>query len=99
MATATIKNTALPTPLSAPFATPTWDDWVAAMLDPINRVGSTDPLSRNFHWNLGVVGLPGRAGLNAGLSLDYNSGAVWTKTDRSYMGLTSTAVFHRPDFV
>ncbi|MEO6391201.1 MAG: hypothetical protein ABIP75_05060 [Pyrinomonadaceae bacterium] len=61
-----------------PYAEASYDDLVAGMLDPINRTGGTDPLSRNFHWGLGLVGLPGRAGLDAGLSLSYDS-LVWTK--------------------
>jgi YD repeat-containing protein len=67
-------------PAPAPdYAAPSWDDLVAALLDPINATGSTDPLSRNFHWSLGLAGLPGRAGLNAGLTLNYNS-LILTKT-------------------
>ncbi|HEX8500465.1 MAG TPA: S8 family serine peptidase [Pyrinomonadaceae bacterium] len=51
-----------------------------ARLDPDNRTGGqgVDPLSRNFNWSAPVVGLPGRAGLDLGLSLSYNS-LVWTK--------------------
>src|SRR5882672_12257860 len=41
--------------------------------------GSEDPLSRNFNWSLPLVGLSGRAGLDLGLSLAYNSLATWTK--------------------
>jgi YD repeat-containing protein len=36
-------------------------------------------LSRNFNWSLPLVGLSGRAGLDLGLSLSYNSLATWTK--------------------
>ena len=61
-----------------PYGTPSYDDWVAAMLDPINRTGGTDPLSRNFHWGVGLLGLPGRAGLDAGLPLSYDS-LIYTK--------------------
>ncbi len=51
-----------------------------ARLDPWNRVGGgDDPLSRNFNWNLPLVNLPGRAGLDLGLALSYNS-LVWTKS-------------------
>lgn len=50
-------------------------------LDPLNRTGGTgeDPLSRNFNWSVPLVSLPGRSGLDLGLSLSYNS-LVWTKT-------------------
>jgi len=50
-------------------------------LDPRNRTGGggEDPLSRNFNWSLPLVSLPGRAGMDLGLTLSYNS-LVWTKT-------------------
>lgn len=53
-----------------------------ARLDPLNRTGSgsEDPLSRNFNWSIPLVSLPGRAGLDLGLSLSYNSLATWTKS-------------------
>ncbi|HKS26263.1 MAG TPA: S8 family serine peptidase, partial [Pyrinomonadaceae bacterium] len=49
--------------------------------EPTNRTGQAgeDLLSRNYNWSLPIVGLPGRAGLNLGLSLTYNS-LVWTKS-------------------
>jgi hypothetical protein len=50
-----------------------------ARLDPANRVGEDDPLSGNFNWNLSILDLPGRGGLDLGLSLAYNS-LVWTKS-------------------
>jgi YD repeat-containing protein len=52
-----------------------------ARLDPMNRTGAEgeDPLSRNFNWSLPLVTLPGRAGLDLGLSLSYNSLATWLK--------------------
>ncbi len=52
-----------------------------ARLDPLNRTGGggEDPLSRNFNWSIPLVGLPGRAGLDLGLSLAYNSLATWTR--------------------
>jgi hypothetical protein len=55
-----------------------------AGLDPANRTGGggEDPLSRNFNWGVQLVGLPGRAGLDVGLSLSYNS-LVWTRTGTS----------------
>jgi YD repeat-containing protein len=50
-------------------------------LDPLNRTGGggEDPLSRNFNWSIPLVGLPGRSGLDLGLSLAYNSLATWTR--------------------
>ncbi len=52
----------------------------AARLDPNNRTGrpGEDMLSRNMNWGVQLVGLPGRSGLDLGLSLSYNS-LVWTK--------------------
>lgn len=51
-----------------------------ARLDPANRTGGEDedPLSRNFNWSVPLIELPGRSGLDLGLSLSYNS-LVWTK--------------------
>ena len=51
-----------------------------ARLDPINRIGQSgeDLFSGNCNWSLPLLGLPGRAGLDLGLSLSYNS-LVWTK--------------------
>ena len=50
-------------------------------LDPINSTGGVDenPFSRNYNWSVPLLDLPGRAGLNLGLSLSYNS-LVWTRT-------------------
>lgn len=47
---------------------------------PYNRTGSggEDLVSRNYNWSIPIVGLNGRAGLDLGLSLAYNS-LVWTK--------------------
>ena len=55
-----------------------------ARLDPRNRTGTggVDPLSNNFNWSLGLGGLKGR-GLDLGLSLAYNSLAVWTVSGNS----------------
>ncbi|HYY41725.1 MAG TPA: hypothetical protein VE775_03270, partial [Pyrinomonadaceae bacterium] len=51
-----------------------------ARTDPLNRTGQPgdDLLSRNFNWSVPLVGLKGRAGLDLGLALSYNS-LVWTK--------------------
>jgi hypothetical protein len=60
---------------------PSGDNFSTARLDAANRTGSPgeDLASRNFHWSLPLVSLPGRAGLDLGLSLSYNS-LVWTKS-------------------
>src|ERR1700741_1031340 len=51
-----------------------------ARLDPTNQTGGggENPLSQNFNWNLPLLTLPGRAGMDLGLMLSYNS-LVWTK--------------------
>ncbi len=51
-----------------------------ARLDPVNRTGGggVDAYSRNFNFSIPLVSLPGRAGLDLGLTLSYNS-LVWTK--------------------
>ncbi len=53
-----------------------------ARLDPMNATGggSENPLSQNFNWNLPLVNLPGRGGMDVGLTLSYNS-LVWTKNN------------------
>ncbi len=53
-----------------------------ARLDPMNQTGGggENPLSRNYNWSVPLVTLPGRAGLDLGLSLSYNS-LVWTKNE------------------
>jgi hypothetical protein len=55
-----------------------------ARLDPLNQTGggAENPLSRNYNWNLPLLSLPGRAGLDLGLTLSYNS-LVWTKSGNS----------------
>ncbi len=47
-------------------------------LSPKNATGGTNLYSRNFAWSSGLVGLPGRAGLDAGFGISYNS-LVWLK--------------------
>jgi YD repeat-containing protein len=56
-----------------------------ARLDPLNRTGGSgeDPLSCNFNWTLPLVSLPGRTGMDLGLTLSYNSLATWTKQGNS----------------
>jgi YD repeat-containing protein len=56
-------------------------DFATARLDASNRTGEpgVDLVSRNFNWGLPLVSLPGRSGLDLGLSLSYNS-LVWTRS-------------------
>jgi YD repeat-containing protein len=69
-----------------------------ARLDPMNRTGGggEDPLSRNYNWSLPLVNLPGRSGLDLGLSLSYNS-LVWTKAG-SYISFDDDRGFPSPGF-
>lgn len=63
----------------------------AARLLPRNRTGGAggvDLLSGNFNWELPLLSLPGRAGLDLSLALSYNS-LVWTRDDA-----TSTITFN-----
>ncbi len=48
-------------------------------LSPRNSTGGTDLYSQNFGWGTSLVGLPGRAGMNAGFGMSYNS-LDWTKS-------------------
>ena len=56
----------------------TGDALAAARLQPRNAVGGTNLYSQNFSWGTSLVSLPGRAGLDAGFGISYNS-LVWTK--------------------
>lgn len=55
-------------------------NFATARLDPNNRTGGggVDPYSRNSNFQIPILSLPGRAGLDLGLALSYNS-LVWTK--------------------
>jgi YD repeat-containing protein len=66
---------------SGQAAAPSADALAAARLDPANRTGGSgvDLRSGNYNWTLPLLSLPGRAGLDLGLSLSYNS-RVWTKS-------------------
>lgn len=69
-----------------------------ARLDPMNRTGGSgeDPLSRNYNWSAPLINLPGRAGLDLGLSLSYNS-LVWTRSG-NYITFDDDAGFPSPGF-
>ena len=56
-------------------------DQLNSRLDSHNRVGQSgeDLHSGNYNWNLPIVSLPGRSGMDLGLSLSYNS-LVWNKS-------------------
>ena len=53
-------------------------DLAKARLSPKNATGGTNLYSRNFSWGTSLVGLPGRAGMDVGFGISYNS-LVWTK--------------------
>ncbi|HLM59867.1 MAG TPA: VCBS repeat-containing protein, partial [Pyrinomonadaceae bacterium] len=53
-----------------------------ARLAPKNATGGTNLYSQNFGWGKTLVSLPGRAGLDAGFGISYNS-LVWTKEPAS----------------
>jgi RHS repeat-associated protein len=65
---------------------------------PINETGEpgVDLGSRNFNWSAPLLSLPGRAGLDLGLTLSYNS-LVWTK-DGSYMKFNADLGSPAPGF-
>ncbi|MBK7705905.1 MAG: VCBS repeat-containing protein [Acidobacteria bacterium] len=63
-------------------------DFAKVRLSPKNATGGTDLYSRNFAWGTSLFGLPGRAGLDAGFGISYNS-LVWTKDPA-----TNTVVFN-----
>jgi len=71
---------------------------LAALVDPLNRTGGggENPLSRNFNFNVPLLGLPGRAGLDLNLSLAYNS-LVWLNSG-SGMSFNEDAGFPSPGF-
>ena len=73
-------------------------DLANPMLDPHNQTGGSgeNPLSRNYNWNVPLVGLPGRSELDLGLSLAYNS-LVWTKKG-SYISFDDDMGFPSPGF-
>jgi len=54
-------------------------DMATARLSPKNATGGTNLYSQNFAWGTSLVSLPGRAGMDAGLGIGYNS-LVWIKS-------------------
>ena len=62
----------------------TYGGWQTEMTQGRNRMGSTDLFSGNYHWSAPILGLPGRAGHDLGLSLSYNS-HTWVKTSNGTM--------------
>ncbi|MFM9903653.1 MAG: hypothetical protein ACKVQJ_03670 [Pyrinomonadaceae bacterium] len=65
-------------------------DLAVLRLNPKNATGGTNLYSRNFGWGTSLVGLPGRAGLDAGFGIGYNS-LVWLKDP------TNSEVIFDPD--
>jgi RHS repeat-associated protein len=61
-------------------------------LEPRNETGrpGVNAASQNLNWSIPILSLPGRSGLNAGLSLSYNS-LVWVKNK------PGTAIFFNAD--
>lgn len=53
-------------------------DMAKTRFSPKNATGGTDLYSRNFGWSSSLVSLPGRAGLDMGFGISYNS-LIWTK--------------------
>ena len=74
-------------------------DSSTARLDPLNETGGggENPLSRNFNWTLPLLSLPGRAGLDLGLTLSYNS-LVWTKIGANAISFDDDNGFPGPGF-
>ena len=68
-------------------------------LDPLNQTGGggENPLSRNFNWNLPLVNLPGRAGLDLNIGLSYNS-LVWTKYGSNFISFDDDNGWPAPGF-
>jgi YD repeat-containing protein len=83
---------------SDPYTPPPAVDFSNARIDPENRtgMGGDDMISGNYSWGLPLVGLKGRAGLDLGLSLSYNS-LVWTKSG-SYITYDADRGFPSPGF-
>jgi YD repeat-containing protein len=73
-------------------------DLITARLDPMNQTGGggENPLSRNYNWNLPLVNLPGRSGLDLSLGLSYNS-LVWTRSG-NFMSFDDDHGFPSPGF-
>ena len=71
---------------------------LVSRLDPRNDTGGggENPLSRNYNWSVPLIHLSGRADLDLGLSLSYNS-LVWTKTG-NYVTFDDDAGFPSPGF-
>jgi hypothetical protein len=81
---------------AAPVAAPalgqggvTYGGWQTEMTQGRNRLGRSDLFSGNYHWSVPIVGLPGRAGHDLGLSLSYNS-HLWVKTTNGTMRMIDT---------
>ncbi|HXD32516.1 MAG TPA: DUF4214 domain-containing protein, partial [Pyrinomonadaceae bacterium] len=52
---------------------------LAARVDLVNQSGNP-VLARATEWSIPLVRLPGRAGLDLGLTISYSSAAVWTRS-------------------
>lgn len=66
-------------PAAAPFMPSAGAfDLAKLRLNAKNATGGTDLYSQNFGWGTSLIGLSGRAGLDAGFGMSYNS-LVWLK--------------------
>lgn len=74
-------------------------DPTISRVDPLNETGGggENPLSRNFNWNLPLVRLPGRAGMDLGLTLSYNS-LVWNRNSAGTITFNQDNGFPGPGF-
>ena len=66
---------------SPPQSGSSYADRAMARLDPFNQTGN-QLLARDCEWSLPLLSLPGRAGLDLGLTLSYSS-LVWTRSGNS----------------
>jgi YD repeat-containing protein len=85
---------------SATTAAVTINGQAEARLDARNQTGGggENPLSQNFNWNLPLLSLSGRAGMNLDLALSYNS-LIWTKnTGANYISFDDDRGFPAPGF-
>ncbi len=71
-------------------------DFMQTRLSPKNATGGTNLYSQNFSWSSGLVALPGRAGLDAGFGISYNS-LVWTKHTTTSNNQTNTTMVFDAD--
>jgi len=86
------------TATSAPVTLNAVSSGLVSRLDPRNKTGggTENPLSRNYNWSVPLISLSGRAEMELGLSLSYNS-LVWTRTG-TFVTFDDDAGFPSPGF-